>query len=514
MAARTPKGFPRTALPESPDDRERPLERRTPLPRLRWATRTFLCLCLFLLVGCAKNPVTGKRQLALISEAQEIEIGKASHPEVLAEFGRVDSEALQSYVDGIGQRMAARSHRPDLPWTFTVVDSPVVNAFAVPGGFIYLTRGILAYMNTEAEMAGVLGHEIGHVTARHSVTQLSRAQLFGLGIGLGSAFSKTLRGLSDLAQIGTGLLFLKYGRDAERQADQLGVEYMYNLRYDPRQLSQFFEVFQSMQEASGEAVPNWLSSHPAPPDRIEATSEQARELLAGDSSNLRIGRDELLNHVDGLIFGENPREGLVVEDRFLHPDLRFQLNFPTTWQVENTKSAVYFTAPDGSAGIQLTFSKEAVAPEQRARQIAEGQGIEMVAGSSRNVAGNSSYLAEYRVLQEGGGELGVVAAFIPYRGNLYELAGIAPLAAYDSRHSLLLETLLSFRELSDRQYLNVQPDILHLYRVPRAGTLADVAARYPNPRVDLKKLQLLNRISPQTRLQAGQEVKVVEAGRR
>jgi predicted Zn-dependent protease len=181
----------------------------------------------FLLLGsCVKNPVTGGRQLALISASQEIELGKESHPEILAEYGAVENQALQEYLSRVGDELAEISNRPDLPWTFTVLDSPVVNAFAVPGGFVYLTRGILAYMNNEAEMAGVLGHEIGHVTARHSVTQISQQQLFGLGLGLGSIFSSRFRQLSGLAETGVGILMLKYSRDHERQSDQLGIAYM------------------------------------------------------------------------------------------------------------------------------------------------------------------------------------------------------------------------------------------------------------------------------------------------
>jgi predicted Zn-dependent protease len=203
----------------------------------------FAAAALLLHGSCVKNPVTGGRQPALISTSQEIGIGQESHPEIIAEYGSVENPALQEYFSRIGHEIAKISHRPDLPWTFTVLDSPVVNAFAVPGGFIYLTRGILAYMNDKAELAGVLGHEIGHVTARHSVTQISQQQLFGLGLGVGSIFSSRFRQLSGLAETGLGILMLKYSRDHERQSDQLGVEYMSKAGYDPVQMSRFFEVF-------------------------------------------------------------------------------------------------------------------------------------------------------------------------------------------------------------------------------------------------------------------------------
>ena len=228
--------------------------------------------------ACVKNPVTGGRQLALISESQEIAIGQESHPEVLAEFGMVEDQALQTYFSQIGHNIAKISHRPDLPWQFTVLDSPVVNAFAVPGGNIYLTRGILVHMNNEAELAGVLGHEIGHVTARHSVTQLSQQQLLGLGLGVGSIFSSTFHQLSGLAETGLGIMLLKYSRDHERQSDQLGIQYMTQAGYDPAEMSRFFQLFVGLRDEEGQAIPNWLASHPAPPDRIEASAAAAQKI--------------------------------------------------------------------------------------------------------------------------------------------------------------------------------------------------------------------------------------------
>src|SRR5690606_6330817 len=286
-----------------------------------------LLIFLLFVSSCARNPVTGKREIALISESQEIAYGKEAHPEILAQFGQVEDKQLQSYVQRVGNELAKISHRPDLPWTFTVVDVPVVNAFALPGGYIYFTRGILAYMNSEAELAGVMGHEIGHVTARHAVSQMSRAQLLGLGLGLGSIFSPTFRSLSDIAQLGVGLLFLKYGREDEEQSDELGVEYMFKAGYDPREMSNFFQVCQSMQEESGEAVPSWLSSHPSPPDRIEATAALAKKYLASvDASSLKVNRPDHLSRLEGLVFGENPREGFTANGVFYHPELRFQID--------------------------------------------------------------------------------------------------------------------------------------------------------------------------------------------
>ncbi len=467
------------------------------------------------LAGCAKNPVTGKRQFTLISESQEIAIGQQSHPEVLAEYGEVDDPALQSYIDGVGQTMARQSERPDLPWHFTVVDTPVVNAFALPGGYIYITREILSYMNNEAELAGVLGHEIGHVTARHSVSQVSKAQLVGLGLGLGGVFSNTFRNLSDFAELGAGLLFLKYGRDAERQADQLGVRYMFEQGWDPRQVSRFFEVFQTMREKSGESLPNWLSSHPAPPDRVEATLAQAEQLMAGRDGQVKVNRDDFLRRLDNLVFGDNPREGFTEEGRFLHPDLRFQLAYPNGWQVQNTKSSVVFEQPGGEAAIQLTLGPPDTSPESRARAIAERQGVEWVGGGGLSINGNPAYRAYYRLLDAASGaELNAVAAFVSYRGNLYELVGMSPPQSFRQHAPAMESAIGSFAELRDSRALAVQPDRLRVQQIQRGGTLRDLARQYPNPRVGVDELATLNRIGPDEPLERGRLVKVVQSGRK
>ncbi|RPJ83768.1 MAG: peptidase M48, partial [Acidobacteria bacterium] len=219
----------------------------------------------FLAVTCATNPVTGKRELALISEAQEIEMGREADKEVSAAYGIYPDEALQRYVQTLGASIAARTERPKLPWTFRVVDDPSVNAFAIPGGFIYVTRGILTHLNSEAELVGILGHEIGHVTARHSVNQMSKQQLAQIGLIAGMVLSPEVARFGNLLQTGVGLLFLKYGRDDERQADQLGLKYMVANGYDPRRLVNVFQMLDgvSRQEGGGGGrLPEWLSTHP------------------------------------------------------------------------------------------------------------------------------------------------------------------------------------------------------------------------------------------------------------
>jgi predicted Zn-dependent protease len=487
--------------------------------RKRLHLETFL-LFVFITSGfygaCVRNPVTGGRQLALISESQEIAMGQESHPEVLAQFGAVDNTALQDYVTRIGNNLARVSHRPALPWHFTVVDDPVVNAFAVPGGYIYLTRGILEHMNNEAEMAGVLGHEIGHVTARHSVTQISQGQLMSLGLGLGSVFSPAFRQVGGLAQMGLEVLMLKYSRDHERQSDQLGLDYMAKCGYDPMQMSKFFQVFVGMREESGQSVPSWLSSHPSPPDRIERTlAEGNRIKQESGRQDYKIDADEFLPKLDNLIYGENPREGFVEKGRFVHPDLRFQMDIPQSWKVENTKSAVVVAEPAGGAIVELSLipPEAGQSPGAVAQKVGRQEGHQLLSGGPEQINGKQAYLGLYRVMSESG-SIGVSAAFISHGGNIYQLAGLAPESTF-SRYSRSLDAVIrSFRDLTDPRLLAVQPDRMKLYRARKGETLRGLASSMDQSRVNLEDLVRINRIDPDQALSAGAWVKLVELGRR
>ena len=206
-----------------------------------WKT-TSLLLFLLVVLGCAINPVSGKKQLALMSEAEEIALGAESDPQIIAEFGLYEDPKVQQFIETHGQEMVKVSHRPELPFHFRILDSPVVNAFAVPGGYVYFTRGIMTYFNNEAEFAGVLGHEIGHVTARHSVDQYTKSIIAEVLLVGGLVLSKEIRAFANEAQIGMQLLLLKYSRDHESQSDQLGVEYSTKVGYDAREMADFFKT--------------------------------------------------------------------------------------------------------------------------------------------------------------------------------------------------------------------------------------------------------------------------------
>ena len=315
-----------------------------------------LAAALVVAAACATNPVTGRKELALISESQEIEMGQQAAVEVRQSSGVVPDTALQAYVRTIGLKLAKASERPNLPWSFDVVDDPAVNAFALPGGSIFITRGILSYMQNEAELATVLGHEIGHVTARHSVHQMSRAQVAQGLLGIGSVLSSDVASVAGVASQGLGLLFLKYSRDNETQADDLGFRYSLNDGYDVRAMRSMFEMLERVSAAGGGGrLPQWLATHPDPGNRIAKTDQRLATVTA-DLTKMRINRDPFVRRIDGVVFGENPRQGFFEGQRFNHPDLAFRIDFPAGWKTQNQPSAVVAVSPAQDAMVALSLS--------------------------------------------------------------------------------------------------------------------------------------------------------------
>src|SRR5512134_1860794 len=322
---------------------------------------TAVAAAVALVIACATNPATGRKQLMLVSEAQEIAMGKGADQEAVAAYGLYPDTQVQAYVEGLGQRLAKASERPSLPWSFKVVDDATVNAFALPGGFIYVTRGIMAHLRSEAELAGVLGHEIGHVTGRHSAAQMSKQQLAMGGLVVGMMVEPELQRFGGLAQQGLGLLFLKFGRDDENEADELGLRYMTREDYAPGEMIEVFGVLDRVSSAAGAGrMPDWLSTHPSPGNRQAHIQELITKTGAQGSV---VKRDAYLRHLDGMVFGDNPREGFFKGNAFYHPDLRFQLTFPRGFKTQNQRSAVAGVSERQDAIVTLTLGSGTSAEE-------------------------------------------------------------------------------------------------------------------------------------------------------
>ncbi len=454
---------------------------------------------------CATNPATGGHMFSLISEGQEIEMGREADASIVAQMGVVEDTALQRYVSDLGLRLARSSERPNLPWTFRVVDDPIINAFALPGGYIYISRGILAHFNSEAELASVLGHEIGHVTARHSVQQLSKQQLGQIGLGVAQIAAPQLGQFLGVAAAGLELLFLKFSRDDENQADRLGLRYMRRGGYDPREMVKVYQMLERVSAASGSRVPDWQSTHPNPVDRQERINAGVAAIPA-DSVGGLVRRPEYLSRVDGIVFGDDPRQGYFKDARFYHPDLRFQMEFPAGWRTVNTRQLVGATSPQEDAQIVLTAHPGAT-PDSAANAFFGHQAVD---GRPQRlqIHGLAAVEGPFTAQTQSGQVVSGAAAFIAHRGLVYEIVGIATQAAWRTQQGPVTATLRSFAPLSDPAILGVQPDRLDVVRVDRDATLVEFARRYPGP-VSVHALAVMNNVDSTATLPRSSLVKRV-----
>jgi predicted Zn-dependent protease len=437
---------------------------------------------------CATNPVTGKRELSLVSEAQEISMGQEYAGQVVQEMGAYPDSAVQTYVSGLGREIAVSTERPKLPWAFTVIDDPTVNAFALPGGFIFVTRGILTHMNSEAELATVVGHEIGHVTARHSVQQMTRQQIAQIGMVAGAiASEKIAQNLGVISQ-GLGVLFLKYSRDDESQADGLGFRYALNDGYDVRKMVDMFAILQRITARAGQKIPEWQSTHPDPGNRIEATRARlARVTVPLDGK--KVNRDQFLRVIDGMVFGENPRQGFFKGSSFLHPDLAFQLDFPDGWQTANQPSAVVGVSPKQDAQLQLSLAGTE-APGSALQKFLGQQGIQAGRATQATLNGNPVAYAPFTTQTQDGSTLSGLVAFEAYGGNTYQMLGLTN-TSYATYDRTFQGFVASFRRLTDPAALSIKPNRIQITRVRTAMTLA--AFNQQNPSViPLDELALIN----------------------
>jgi len=459
--------------------------------------------------GCAVNPATGQRQLSLIDEQQEIAMGKEAHQQILKTMPLYGDSALQDYVSGLGHDLARRTERPELPWTFVVLDDASVNAFAIPGGHVYVTRGILGYMNTEAELASVLGHEIGHVTARHSVEQMSKQQLLGLGLGIGALVSPEFARYGDLAQAGAGLLLLKYSRADEAQADHLGLRYMMQGGYDGREMPKVFRTLERVSEAdsNGQRLPNWLSTHPAPENRFASISAEIDRLGGRDG---KVERARYLEHVDGITFGADPRQGYFRGQHFYHPQLRFQLTFPDGWKTSNEVERVAASSSEGDAAVQLTLADK---PDARSavEAFASREGVEGTAAQATRLHGLDGYESAFSLQSQGRALRGEVL-YLDFAGHVYQLVALGVESSWNDRSAAAEQALHSFAPLTEARYLNVSPARIELVKAARTMTAEELRQAYDST-VDAQTLAIINELASGQRVTPGETAKVVTGGK-
>lgn len=476
---------------------------------------TMITAAMVAVISCAVNPVTGKKQIMLMSEAQEVQLGLSYHPQVMATFGEYSDPELQSFVQAMGTEMGKVSHRPNLEYHVKVVDSPVVNAFAVPGGYIYFTRGILANLNNEAEFMGVLGHEMGHITARHSVSQQTKQQLGTLLVIGGMLASEKFASYAQYAMQGMELLFLSFSRDDERQADALGVEYSTRMGYDGAKMADFYKVLikMNLSEAEG-GVPTFLSTHPDPGDRYNDVLRHAKAWQ--DSLKLpsyKVNPDSYLKLIDGMIYGEDPKQGYTLDNNFYHPEHKFKFTFPAGWKLTNAPTQVTIQPADGKALMLFSLSNQKTL-EAAADSSLAMYNLQLLSAEKKSVNGLPaiSTLSKQQTQDQSTGQVSsnsVLSCFIQYGALIYAFHGVSTDADFGSYAPTMEASMKTFAQLTDPARINVKPKRVYVKKAPRTGTLANTLSYYNIPQNMMQELALLNNMELTDPVPAGKSIKIV-----
>lgn len=467
---------------------------------------------------CSTNPVTGKKQVVLMSEAQEIAMGQEADPQIIQEFGLYPDSALQRYMNQKGQEMARISHRPNIEYHFRVLNSDVINAFAVPGGYVYFTRGIMAHLNNEAQFSGVLGHEIGHVAARHTVSQQTKQTFMQIGLIGGMILSPQIAKFGESLSQGLGLLMLKYGRDAEKQSDDLGVQYSSKIGYDAHQMASFFTTLERQSEKSGQRLPEFLSTHPDPGNRYNTVNQLATQWQQANgktAANMKVGRDTYLRLIEGIVYGEDPREGFRENGVFYHPEMKFQFNTPQGWQYQNSPTQVAFAPQDGSAVLILTAGQGNTL-NAAAQALIQKANLQVSQSQQTTINGFPAMVIVADQIQQNQqtGQNQVAARamihFIQDGNSIYEFIGATSPQNFNNYAGTFQSVPQSFKKLTDPAKINIKPERVRLKTLNQSMTLQQALTNYGMPSSRHEDLAILNGMQLTDKLASGTIIKIVQ----
>ncbi len=472
-------------------------------------------ILLTIITSCAVNPVTGKKQLSFMSEAQEIAMGQSSDPAILAQFGLYPDDELQAFIEEKGQEMAEISHRSYLDFEFKVVDSDVVNAFAVPGGYVYFTRGIMAHFNNEAQFAGVLGHEIGHVAARHSAQQYTKQMLTQIAFIGGMIASEKFREFGQEAMMGMQLLFLKFSRSDEQESDVLGVEYSSTVGYNAYEMADFFKTLDRMSGGGEGRLPEFYSTHPDPGRRytdVRALTDKWRTEHGSTPNN--VNREGYLRMIDGIVYGEDPRQGYVENWTFYHPELKFQFPVPRDWKYQNSPIQFQMAPEDGNSLMVLMLSQKSTMSEA-VSEIKEQYKLTNVREGARTINGLNGYgmVADYPQEQDPTtgqtSYLAMQTVLVEYNDLIYVMHGLCNKPDFSKYEPHFDRTMLGFKVLTDQSKINVVPERIKIVTVNSNNSLQQVLTQNNIPSDRHKEFAILNGMELNQQLPAGTLVKTM-----
>lgn len=473
-----------------------------------------------------RSPVTGSKRAYGYTWEEEVKLGKQADQQIQQQYGVYEDEELQSYIEKVGQDVLEESHmrREDTDekyreteFSFKILNSPIANAFALPGGFIYVTRGMLAHMENEAQLAVVLGHEIAHVAARHASQRAFEQQMGQLALIGGAVAGQELLGVpgQDILQLGsaaTQFLFLKYSRDDERESDRLGVEYAAMSNYDAADGAGFFSALERISEQAGQDIPTWQSSHPNPSERAETIPELAQKWREkGYEQNIE-DTEEYMNKIDGLIYGENPREGFAEDGMFYHPDLKFQFSYPSGWEIINQPTLVATISESEDAVSIMQIDSEAESPKASVANYVSQEGFNVETQNATRANGLEAHEAIASAVDEEGNEFRFYVFAVNYGENIYRFVSYTLADRFSDYQRHFEETSNSFKSLTNQRILNVEPIRLQTMKADHSGTISSFLPNNLPENMSEEDIAIVNQVEVDETIEPGSWIKIPENG--
>ena len=469
-----------------------------------------------------KNPVSGNKRLMAYSWEEEVEIGRSVDDEIVAQYGIYNDPKIAEYVDSLSTDVLANSHMRregtdqkfrDTEFYFKVLDSPVVNAFALPGGYVYFTRGLMAHLNNEAQLSVVIGHEIGHVAARHASQRAFQQQLGQIAVIGGAVLGQEFLGLPgqsilNLSSQAAQLLFLSYSRDAERESDRLGVEYSAMSGFKAAEGSEFFTSLERISEKSGQSIPTMLSTHPDPGEREERIPELAEQWKERGYEQTIINKDRYMQMLDGMVFGDNPRNGFVEEGQFVHPDLEFQFPVPDGWQAINQQQQVVLVSPQEDAVIIFRIDNESDNAQASVQQFVQQDGITVNSQTETESSGQfQAYRANVTITQQEGNLRAVIYA-VEFGDQVYRFINYTSESGFSGYQEVLTSVPAEFDRLTNERLLNIQPVRIQLVRTDRSGVFSSFLPEELPMEITPEEVAIINQVQLDSTIDNGQFLKI------
>ncbi len=476
-----------------------------------------MSLLAFFLSGCAVNPVSGRSEVVLISAEEERELGAQEAEKVEKSMGLVDDPEIVAYVKTVGHLLAEHSPRKEVDYTFQIVDMGVPNAFALPGGYVYVSRGLLVLVNSEDELAGVMGHEIGHVAGRHAVQRITRvAATSPLRIATGIAGAavsivapRVGTAIADVGQVASALVIAPYSRDQEREADRVGQEMAASAGWNPEGLASMLESLgrEEKLRSGEERQSSFFDTHPATGERVAKTIQRATQLRTSPAHPIAKDRAALMAKLDGLLVGNNPAKGVFIEDDFMQPTLDFYMRFPPAWKKHNTNELVVAQAPDKKGLVLLKSAGKGEVPVAVVRQLEDKLDAKLLENASQTQINGLPAVRLTGKVKTSEGVMGVLFTWIAHKGLVYQITGLSPSDSFDSYRGVFMETATSFRPLSEEDWPKIKEARLRVVKARDGETLEELRGRV-NSVWSLAEPAVVNGLSQNGPLSEGQLIKV------